>query len=328
MNTTVNTHIKSQGQTAILFPGQGSQKIGMLAELADQFSLIKSSFQEASDALGFDLWQVAQTGEKLDQTAYTQPVLLTASIAIWRVWQELGGVEPLVLAGHSLGEYSALVAAESLSLSDAVKLVHLRGQLMQAAVPEGEGSMAALLGLEDSQVVQLCAQASQQTGQVVEAANFNAKGQVVIAGTAAAVQQAITLAKEQGGKAIVLPVSVPSHCSLMKPAAEKLAEALNATSFAMPKYSIVQNVSAQAGLNVEQIKTSLIEQLYRPVLWTQTMQTLQTLGVEYIVECGSGNVLSNLAKRLPYIKSVYPTDSKSRLDDALSAISLAEGKIA
>lgn len=328
MNTTVNVQHMSHGQTAILFPGQGSQKIGMLSEMAEQFALIKQTFQEASDAVGFDLWQIAQTGDKLDQTAYTQPVLLTASVAIWRLWQELGGVSPILLAGHSLGEYSALVAANSLSLSDAVKLVHLRGQLMQAAVPEGHGSMAALLGLDDEKVVQLCAQASNQTGQVVEAANFNAKGQVVIAGTVDAVQQAIALAKEQSAKAIVLPVSVPSHCSLMQPAAEKLAEALKSTAFVQPKFSIVQNVSAAASLDVEQIKALLIEQLYRPVLWTQTMQTLQTLGVEYIVECGSGNVMSNLAKRLPHIKAVYPTDSQSRLDDALSAISLAEGKIA
>jgi [acyl-carrier-protein] S-malonyltransferase len=278
--------------------------------------------------LGFDLWQIAQTGEKLDQTAYTQPVLLTASVAIWRLWQELGGVSPIVLAGHSLGEYSALVAAESLTLTDAVKLVHLRGQLMQAAVPEGQGAMAALLGLEDEQVVQLCAKASLQTGQVVEAANFNAKGQVVVAGTVDAVQHAIALAKENNGKAIVLPVSVPSHCSLMQPAAEKLAEALTATSFAMPKYSIIQNVSAQASTDVAQIKSLLLEQLYRPVRWTQTMQTLQSLGVGYIVECGSGNVLSNLAKRLPHIEAVYPTDNQARLDDALSGISMAEGKIA
>lgn len=328
MNTTVNVQRMSQGQTAILFPGQGSQKIGMLSELEQQFLLIKHTFQEASEAVGFDLWQVAQTGEKLDQTAYTQPVLLTASVAIWRLWRELGGVSPIVLAGHSLGEYSALVAANSLSLSDAVKLVHLRGQLMQAAVPEGQGSMAALLGLDDEKVVQICAQASSHIGQVVEAANFNAKGQVVIAGTVEAVQHAIALAKEQSGKAIVLPVSVPSHCSLMQPAAEKLAEALKSASFAKPKYSIVQNVTAMASLDVEQIKMRLIEQLYRPVLWTPTMKTLQTLGVEYIVECGSGNVLSNLAKRLPHIKAVYPTDTQTRLDDALSAISLAEGKIA
>lgn len=315
------------GCTAFVFPGQGSQKIGMLSELAEQFSLIGQTFDESSRALGFDLWHIAQSGDKLDQTAYTQPVLLTASIAIWRVWQELGGVTPVVLAGHSLGEYSALVAAGSLSLSDAVKLVHLRGQLMQDAVPAGQGAMAALLGLQDQQVEILCQAVSQQTGEVVEAANYNAAGQVVIAGTQQAVTQAITQAKAQGAKAIVLPVSVPSHCALMQPAAEKLAEALTQTQFNMPKIAVVQNVTACIEPDIERIKTALIEQLYKPVRWTQSMQTLQGSGIEYVVECGAGNVLANLAKRLPFIKAAYATDNRSRLEDALSAILLAEGKL-
>ena len=319
---------KLQGHTAFVFPGQGSQKAGMLAELAEQFSLIRHTFDESSNALGFDVWQIAQSGEQLDQTAYTQPVLLTASIAIWRVWQELGGVKPAVLAGHSLGEYSALVAAGSLSLSDAVKLVHLRGQLMQNAVAEGQGAMAALLGKTDAEVEALCALVSQQTGQVVEAANYNAAGQVVIAGTKDAVMQAIAQAKEQGAKAIVLPVSVPSHCALMQPAAEKLAEALANTCFNAPLIPVVQNVNAQIEADVDSIKTALIQQLYRPVRWTQSMQMLASLGTEYVVECGAGNVLANLAKRLPSVKAAYAIDTRTRLEDALSAISLAEGKLA
>lgn len=319
---------KLQGHTAFVFPGQGSQKAGMLAELAEQFSLIRHTFDESSNALGFDVWQIAQSGEQLDQTAYTQPVLLTASIAIWRVWQELGGVKPAVLAGHSLGEYSALVAAGSLSLSDAVKLVHLRGQLMQNAVAEGEGAMAALLGKTDAEVEALCALVAQQTGQVVEAANYNAAGQVVIAGTKDAVMQAIAQAKEQGAKAIVLPVSVPSHCALMKLAAEKLAEALANTCFNAPLIPVVQNVNAQIEVDVDSIKTALIQQLYRPVRWTQSMQMLASLGTEYVVECGAGNVLANLAKRLPSVKAAYAIDTRTRLEDALSAISLAEGKLA
>ncbi len=319
---------KLQGHTGFVFPGQGSQKAGMLAELAEQFSLIRHTFDESSNALGFDVWQIAQSGEQLDQTAYTQPVLLTASIAIWRVWQELGGVNPAVLAGHSLGEYSALVAAGSLSLSDAVKLVHLRGQLMQNAVAEGQGAMAALLGKTDAEVEALCTLVAQHSGQVVEAANYNAAGQVVIAGTKEAVMQAIAQAKEQGAKAIVLPVSVPSHCALMQPAAEKLAEALANTCFNAPLIPVVQNVNAQIEADVDSIKTALIQQLYRPVRWTQSMQMLSSLGTEYVVECGAGNVLANLAKRLPSVKAAYATDTRTRLEDALSAISLAEGKLA
>ena len=325
---TVSTHLHTlPGHTAFLFPGQGSQKTGMLNELAEQFSLVKQAFDEASNAVGFDLWHIAQSGEKLDQTAYTQPVLLTASIAIWRVWQELGGVTPSVLAGHSLGEYSALVAAGSLTLGDAVKLVHLRGNLMQTAMPAGQGAMAAILGLSDLQVESLCLSVAQQTGQVVEAANYNAVGQVVIAGTQHAVNQAIAQAKVDGAKAIVLPVSVPSHCALMQPAAEQLAQALNQTQFNTPQMPIVQNVNAQIETDVESMKAALIDQLYRPVRWAQSMNTLAELDIHYVVECGAGNVLANLAKRLPNIKAAYPTDTRTRLDDALSAISLAEGKL-
>ena len=317
-------------KTAFVFPGQGSQKVGMLAELAEQFSVVRDTFAEASAALGFDLWQIAQSGEGLDQTENTQPVLLTASIALWRVWLELGGIAPKYLAGHSLGEYSALVAAEAMTLADAVKLVNLRGKLMQSAVPQGEGAMAAILGLTDDKVIELCQKANASAvGQgSVEAANYNAQGQVVIAGSAALVQQVMAEAKEQSGKAIALPVSVPSHCTLMKPAAEKFAEALEQTAIELPRIPVIQNVNAEIATDVAQLRQALTAQLYQSVQWTRSMQYLQDQGIQYVVECGPGTVLSNLAKRLPNIEKAFAIDSKARMEDALSAILVAEGKIA
>ena len=317
-------------KTAFVFPGQGSQKVGMLAELAEQFSVVRDTFAEASAALGFDLWQIAQSGEGLDQTENTQPVLLTASIALWRVWLELGGIAPKYLAGHSLGEYSALVAAEAMTLADAVKLVHLRGKLMQSAVPQGTGAMAAILGLADEKVIELCQKVNASAaGQgSVEAANYNAQGQVVIAGSTALVQQVMAEAKEQSGKAIALPVSVPSHCTLMKPAAEKFAEALEQTAIELPHLPVIQNVNAEIATDVAQLRQALTAQLYQSVQWTRTMQYLQDEGVQYVVECGPGTVLSNLAKRLPNIEKAFAIDSKARMEDALSAILVAEGKIA
>lgn len=315
-------------KTAFLFPGQGSQKVGMLAELAEQFGVVKETFTEASEAVSFDLWNIAQSGEGLNQTENTQPVLLTASIAMWRVWLDLGGIAPKYLAGHSLGEYSALVAGNAISLADAVKLVHLRGQLMQSAVPQGEGAMAAILGLEDAQVVALC-QAASQTGQgSVEAANYNANGQVVIAGSAALVQDVIAQAKEQSGKAIALPVSVPSHCSLMQPAAEQFAQALEQTAIELPSIPVIQNVNAAVAADVTALRQALTAQLYQSVQWAKTMQYLQDQGIQYVVECGPGNVLANLAKRLPNIEKAFPIDTQSRMEDALNAILVAEGKIA
>ena len=315
-------------KTAFVFPGQGSQKVGMLAELAEQFSGVKETFAEASEAIGFDLWHIAQSGEGLNQTEFTQPVLLTASIALWRVWLELGGVAPKYLAGHSLGEYSALVAAGRLSLGDAVKLVNLRGKLMQDAAPQGAGAMAAILGLDDAKVVELCQQVTAQENGSVEAANYNAQGQVVIAGATAAVEAVMSLAKENGGKATALPVSVPSHCSMMKPAAEKFAEALAQTNIQLPKIPVIQNVSAQAATDVDTLRQALTAQLYESVQWTKTMQLLQDQGISYIAECGPGNVLANLAKRLPNIEKAFPLDTQSRMEDALNAILVAEGKIA
>ena len=317
-------------KTAFVFPGQGSQKVGMLAELAEQFSVVKDTFTEASEAVDFDLWQIAQSGEGLDQTENAQPVLLTASIALWRVWLELGGVAPKFLAGHSLGEYSALVAAEAMTLADAVKLVNLRGKLMQSAVPQGEGAMAAILGLTDDKVIELCQKANASAvGQgSVDAANYNAQGQVVIAGSAALVQQVMAEAKEQSGKAIALPVSVPSHCTLMKPAAEKFAEALEQTAIELPRIPVIQNVNAEIATDVAQLRQALTAQLYQSVQWTRSMQYLQDQGIQYVVECGPGTVLSNLAKRLPNIEKAFAIDSKARMEDALSAILVAEGKIA
>ena len=317
-------------KTAFVFPGQGSQKVGMLAELAEQFSVVKDTFTEASEAVDFDLWQIAQSGEGLDQTENTQPVLLTASIALWRVWLELGGVAPKFLAGHSLGEYSALVAAEAMTLADAVKLVNLRGKLMQSAVPQGTGAMAAILGLTDDKVIELCQKANASAvGQgSVEAANYNAQGQVVIAGSAALVQEVMAEAKEQSGKAIALPVSVPSHCTLMKPAAEKFAEALEQTAIELPRIPVIQNVNAEIATDVAQLRQALTAQLYQSVQWTRSMQYLQDQGIQYVVECGPGTVLSNLAKRLPNIEKAFAIDSKARMEDALSAILVAEGKIA
>ncbi|NNH35454.1 ACP S-malonyltransferase [Acinetobacter sp. NIPH 2377] len=315
-------------KTAFVFPGQGSQKVGMLAELAEQFSGVTDTFAEASEAIGFDLWHIAQSGEGLNQTEFTQPVLLTASIALWRVWLELGGVAPKYLAGHSLGEYSALVAAGAMSLGDAVKLVNLRGKLMQDAVPQGKGAMAAILGLDDGKVIELCEQVNAQGLGSVEAANYNAQGQVVIAGDKAPVEAVMAAAKEQSGKAIALPVSVPSHCSLMKPAAEKFAAALEQTAIELPSLPVIQNVNAEIATDVAGVRQALTAQLYQSVQWTNTMQYLQDQGVQYVVECGPGNVLANLAKRLPNIEKAFPLDSKSRLEDALNAILVAEGKIA
>lgn len=328
MSILESSNLVAASKTAFLFPGQGSQKVGMLAELAQKFSSVEATFAEASAAVGFDLWQIAQSGEGLNQTEFTQPVLLTASIALWRVWLELGGITPKYLAGHSLGEYSALVAAGALSLADAVKLVNLRGQLMQAAVPEGQGAMAAILGLDDAKVVELCQIASLEGEGSVEAANYNAQGQVVVAGVTAKVEAVMAAAKAAGAKAIALPVSVPSHCSLMKPAAEKFAEALAQVKINMPNITVIQNVTAQAANNVDELRQALTAQLYESVQWTKTLQLLQDQGIQYVAESGPGNVLSNLAKRLPNIEKAFPLDTQSRMEDALNAILVAEGKIA
>ncbi len=283
---------------AFVFPGQGSQSVGMLAELAQQQPLIQHTFSEASDALGYDLWALTQQGpeESLNQTDKTQPAILTASIALWRLWQAEAAVQPAFVAGHSLGEYSALVAAGSLSLADAVRLVERRGQLMRQAVPAGQGGMAAILGLEDADVLAACAEAEQ--GEVVSAVNFNAPGQVVIAGSANAVARAIEACKARGAKrAMALPVSVPSHCALMRPAAEQFAASIESLNWQMPSMALVQNVSAAVAIDLEGLKRDLLAQLYSPVRWVETIQCLAEQGVTELVECGPGKVLSGLNKR-------------------------------
>ncbi len=284
---------------ALIFPGQGSQQIGMLRELAERYSVVRTTFEEAADALGYDLWQVVQEGpdEALNATACTQPALLTASVAVWRVWQELEGPRPGVMAGHSLGEYSALVCAGALPFAQGVRLVRLRGEAMQAAVPAGEGAMAAILGLDDAAVEQACARAAD--GDVVAAVNYNAPGQVVIAGSKAAVERAIAACQEAGAKrAMPLPVSVPSHCELMRPAAERLAAAMEEVELRSPRYTVFQNVDAQAHADVSTLRTRLIEQLYQPVRWTSCIEAMTARGAEVFIECGPGKVLTGLNKRI------------------------------
>ncbi|AKN27719.1 ACP S-malonyltransferase [Stutzerimonas stutzeri] len=295
---------------AFVFPGQGSQSLGMLSELGAQQHVIIDTFAEASAALGYDLWALTQQGpeEQLNQTDKTQPAILAASVALWRLWQAEGGPRPAFVAGHSLGEYSALVAAGSLPFADAVKLVELRGQLMQQAVPAGQGGMAAILGLEDADVLAACAEAAQ--GEVVSAVNFNAPGQVVIAGSAAAVERAIEACKAKGAKrAMALPVSVPSHCDLMRPAAERFAASVEAIAWQAPQIPLVQNVSAAVVAELDALKRDLLAQLYSPVRWVESMVALGDRGVTSLVECGPGKVLSGLNKRCVKGVSTYNLDT-------------------
>ncbi|PVZ68934.1 ACP S-malonyltransferase [Pelagibaculum spongiae] len=283
---------------AFVFPGQGSQSLGMLSEMAESQPIVQQVFAEASQALGYDLWQVCQEdADMLSQTQHTQPALLAASVALYRVWQQTSGEQPVALAGHSLGEYSALVCAGVIDFKEAIQLVHLRGQLMQQAVPEGKGAMAAILGLDNAVIEQTCAEQAQ--GDVVSAVNYNAVGQVVIAGEKAAVQRAAAACKELGAKKVVdLPVSVPSHCALMKPAAEKLAEKMSALTFNTPEITVIHNVDAQPRQEADSIRQALEQQLFSPVRWVETVEALHGLGVEVLVECGSGKVLSGLTKRI------------------------------
>lgn len=282
---------------AFVFPGQGSQSLTMLAGHGSQ-QVVIDSFAEASEALGYDLWALIQQGpeEQLNQTDKTQPAILAASVALWRLWRAEGGLQPAFVAGHSLGEYTALVAAGSLAFAEAVKLVELRGQLMQQAVPAGQGGMAAILGLDDADVLAACTEAAQ--GEVVSAVNFNAPGQVVIAGSAAAVARAVEACKARGAKrAMPLPVSVPSHCALMRPAAERFAEAVAAVAWQAPQIPLVQNVSASVVADLDTLKADLLAQLYSPVRWVESMVRLSEQGVTDLIECGPGKVLSGLNKR-------------------------------
>ena len=305
---------------AFVFPGQGSQKVGMLAELAELYPVIINTFAEASDVLGYDLWDLIQNGpeEDLNQTDKTQPALLTSGVALWRLWQEQGGVMPSVVAGHSLGEYTALVCAGSISFADGVNLVKLRGEFMQQAVPAGTGAMAAILGLDDDAISQACADAAQ--GEVVSPVNYNCPGQIVIAGNKEAVARAIDKCKEAGAKrAIPLPVSVPSHCELMKPAAEKMAAELAKIEVQMPSIDVVQNTTAAMASTVEELKANLLAQLYSPVLWTSSVQAMIEKGVESTVECGPGKVLSGLNKKIHKPLIVAAMNDAAGLGKALGA---------
>jgi [acyl-carrier-protein] S-malonyltransferase len=286
-------------QIAFVFPGQGSQSVGMLAELAAAHPLVVSSFAEASEVLATDLWKLVSEGPKddLDRTENTQPAMLAAGVAVWRVWNESGGERPHCMAGHSLGEYTALTCAGALDFGDAVRIVAQRGRLMQEAVPEGSGAMAAILGLSDEQVYEVCAAAAGD--QVLEPVNFNSPGQVVLAGDADAVGRALAAAKAAGAKrAVPLPVSVPSHCALMRPAAERLRERLADVPISPPKTQVIHNVSVAAESEPEKIRDLLVRQLYSPVRWADTIRSIADEGVTLLVEAGPGKVLAGLAKRI------------------------------
>lgn len=313
---------KQPTRIAVLFPGQGSQVVGMLSELAETYPEIHDTFTEASTALGEDLWAICQDEDKLNQTQYTQPALLTASIAVWRILQQKIEDKPCYLAGHSLGEYSALCAAGVISLADAVKLVHKRGQLMQEAVAGVDTAMAAVLGLEDHRVENLCEQATEHVDDaIVGAANFNSPGQVVVSGNAAGVNAVIDKVQNTGKKAIPLKVSVPSHCALMEPATNALADELAAIQFDQATIPVIQNRHARVESNAVAIKQALTEQLSEPVLWSKTMQELADKQINILIECGSGNVLSNLAKRQAHPIVSYPTDKPARLDKLMEVLS-------
>ena len=285
---------------AMVFPGQSSQTVGMLAELAGDYPIVQETFKQASEVLGYDLWQLVQEGpaEELNKTWQTQPALLTASVAVYRVWQQkYPELKPEVMAGHSLGEYSALVCAGVLDFQDAVKLVELRGKLMQQAVPEGTGAMYAIIGLDNEAIINACKQAEQ--GEVVSAVNFNSPGQVVIAGAKAAVERAAALCKDAGAKrALPLAVSVPSHCALMKPAADQLSVSLESITLKAPTISVLNNVDVKAETDADAIRNALVRQLYSPVRWTETVEKMSHSGVEVLVEIGPGKVLNGLTKRI------------------------------
>ena len=294
---------------AFVFPGQGSQSVGMMQGWGERAE-VRATFTEASDALGQDLWAMVADGpaELLNQTVNTQPAMLAADVAVWRVWQAAGGATPALLAGHSLGEYAALVAAGALNFADAIKLVRFRAEAMQAAVPEGVGAMAAILGLDDNAVRAVCSEAA--AGEVVEAVNLNSPGQVVIAGNKAAVERAMVLAKEKGAKrALPLPVSVPSHSSLMLPAAEKLLAHLQTVAISTPTIPVLHNTDVQSHAGADAIRIALARQLHTPVRWVETVQALKAAGIERVVECGPGKVLAGLNKRI---------------DDSLPAVALVD----
>ncbi|PWC14193.1 [acyl-carrier-protein] S-malonyltransferase [Brenneria roseae subsp. americana] len=305
-------------QFAMVFPGQGSQTVGMLAELAAEYPIVTETFAQASDALGYDLWQLTQQGpvEELNKTWQTQPALLTASVAIWRVWQQQGGKQPALMSGHSLGEYSALVCAGVLDFQQAVRLVELRGKLMQEAVPEGSGAMYAIIGLDNDAIAKACEESAQ--GQVVSPVNFNSPGQVVIAGNKEAVERAGAACKAAGAKrALPLPVSVPSHCALMEPAAQKLAAALESIDFRTPSIPVVNNVDARIETSPEAIRSALVRQLHCPVRWTECVELISSQGVGLLLEVGPGKVLTGLTKRIVDTLTAAAVNDPASLSAAL-----------
>ncbi|MEO6154278.1 MAG: ACP S-malonyltransferase [Thermomonas sp.] len=293
------TESNASPSLAFVFPGQGSQSIGMLAELSELHPGVRATFEEASAGASIDLWALSQAGpeEQLNRTEYTQPALLAAGVAVWRLWQQQGGAQPSTLAGHSLGEYTALVAAQAISLHDAAHLVRIRGQLMQAAAPTGTGAMAAVLGADDALVIEVCEAVS--GSEVVVPANYNSPGQIVIGGHAAAVDAALAMLAERGvRKTVKLAVSVPSHTPLMRDAANRLAETMAGMDWTVPVLPVVQNVDAQAHATIDAIREALVRQLYLPVQWTSCVQALAARGITRIGECGPGKVLAGLTKRI------------------------------
>jgi [acyl-carrier-protein] S-malonyltransferase len=313
----------SQHKIAFVFPGQGSQKVGMLAAAHTRFQSVRDTFAEASEALGYDMWDLIQNGEQsaLNLTETTQPVLLSSSVALWRAWQEQGGAAPQVMAGHSLGEFSALVCAGALAFTDAVNLVRQRGAFMQTAVPVGEGAMAAIIGLDDESINRICKEVAAAQNRVVAAVNFNSPGQVVIAGHADAVEAAITSLKAAGAKRVMpLPVSAPFHTALMKPAGEKLADALATITINAPGIPVIHNVHAAAESNPEKIRSLLVEQIYSPVQWTGCVQAICATGATGVVECGPGKVLSGLNKRIDASLQSYSLEEPEALEAAIAEL--------
>ncbi|TDB56374.1 ACP S-malonyltransferase [Photorhabdus luminescens] len=303
---------------AMVFPGQGSQDLGMLADLATAFPAVEQTFAEASDVLGYDLWALVQQGpeEELNKTWQTQPALLAASVAIWRVWQEKGGKAPSLMAGHSLGEYSALVCAGVIDFKQAIRLVELRGKLMQEAVPEGIGAMYVIIGLDNESIDRVCKEAAQ--GQIVSPVNFNSHGQVVIAGEKEAVERAGDACKAAGAKrALPLAVSVPSHCALMKPAADKLAVVLEGIEFSHPQFPVINNVDVKIEQSAEAIRDALVRQLYNPVRWTDTVEFIAGQGIGQLLEIGPGKVLTGLNKRIVNTLSAAAVNDTTSLITAL-----------
>ncbi|WP_295799977.1 ACP S-malonyltransferase [uncultured Microbulbifer sp.] len=305
---------------AFVFPGQGSQQIGMLAEAAAEFPEIATTFEQSSSVLGYDLWDLCQNGqqEDINLTERTQPLLLTSSVALYRAWQAKGGATPARMAGHSLGEWSALVCAGVIAFEDAVRLVRERGRLMQEAVPAGQGAMAAVIGLDDAAVEAACSEAAQ--GEVVAAVNYNSPGQVVIAGSSGAVERAIEACKAAGAKrAMPLPVSAPFHTELMRPAADKLAPQIDATQFHAPETPVIHNVHAKSESDPAAIKALMVEQIYSPVRWTACVQAMAAAGTTTLVECGPGKVLAALAKRIDRSLTAHNIETPAQLSEAVLA---------